>query len=146
MRWAGAKLALIRPYQLIAADVGIEVSSEGKLILAIYNFLPQNITRNAASREAYAKDPLIKKMGSLKGLDDMLSGVSAKFAPPKVVLTVSTGREIVGGRLEEMANGSSFIYGHRNGRSGHALLTIVSIASDSFESVGNELQGSGRIL
>lgn len=60
-------------------------------------------------------------MGSLKGLDDMLSGVSAKSAPPKVVLTVLTGREIVGGRLEKMAKGSSSIHGHGNGRSGHPL-------------------------
>lgn len=57
VRWAGAKLALLRPYQLIPADVGVE-----------------NITRNQASREAYAKDPLIKRTGSLRALDDMLTG------------------------------------------------------------------------
>jgi hypothetical protein len=44
-------------------------------MIEVIAYLAQNITRNAASREAYAKDPLIKKMGSLKGLDDMLSGV-----------------------------------------------------------------------
>lgn len=85
-----------------------------------YITLLQNITRNAASREAYAKDPLIRRMGSLKGLDDMLSGVSAKFAPLEVVLSLLTGREIVGGRLEEMASRSSSIHGYRNGGSGHA--------------------------
>ncbi|GJE91344.1 alpha/beta hydrolase [Phanerochaete sordida] len=57
VRWAGSKLALLRPWQLIPADVGIE-----------------NITRNQASRDAYAKDPLIKKTGSLRALDDMLTG------------------------------------------------------------------------
>lgn len=41
MRWAGAKLALIRPYQLIAADVGIEVSLEEKLIFTVYNFITE---------------------------------------------------------------------------------------------------------
>ncbi|EKM53358.1 uncharacterized protein PHACADRAFT_259675 [Phanerochaete carnosa HHB-10118-sp] len=57
IRWTGAKLALIRPYQLIPADVGVE-----------------NITRNQAVRDEYLKDPLIRRTGSLKGLDDMLTG------------------------------------------------------------------------
>ncbi|KAI0687103.1 lysophospholipase [Cytidiella melzeri] len=57
IRWIGGKLALVTPYLLIPADVGVE-----------------NLSRNPVANEASAKDPLIKSRGSLRGLDDMLTG------------------------------------------------------------------------
>ncbi|KAI0821034.1 lysophospholipase [Irpex lacteus] len=57
VRWVGGKLALLAPYQLIPADVGLE-----------------NLSHNQAANKAILKDPYIKQMGSLRGLDDMLSG------------------------------------------------------------------------
>lgn len=36
--------------------------------------LMQNLSRNPAANEANLKDPLIKRAGTLRGLDDMLSG------------------------------------------------------------------------
>ncbi|THV06194.1 alpha/beta-hydrolase, partial [Dendrothele bispora CBS 962.96] len=56
LRWIGAKASLITPYTLIPADVKI-----------------QNLSRDPAFNEAYAKDKYIKQTGSLRGVKDMLS-------------------------------------------------------------------------
>lgn len=115
VRWTGAKLALIRPYQLISADVGVEVSTLARMSIIRLIFL-QNITRNTAVREAYAKDPLIKKMGTLKGLDDMLSGVSLDTTPQILAHFLVIGREAASRRLSTMAEGASTIHHDRYGR------------------------------
>ncbi|KAI0076518.1 lysophospholipase [Panus rudis PR-1116 ss-1] len=57
LRWTGAKLATLAPYTQFPADVPAE-----------------HLSRNPAANEANLKDPLIKRVGTLRGLDDMLSG------------------------------------------------------------------------
>ncbi|KAK7472395.1 hypothetical protein VKT23_000510 [Stygiomarasmius scandens] len=56
LRWIGAKASLLTPYTIIPADVKI-----------------QNLSRDSAFNEAYAKDKYIKQSGSLRGIKDMLS-------------------------------------------------------------------------
>ncbi|CAL1711442.1 unnamed protein product [Somion occarium] len=57
MRWAGGKLANLFPFKTFPADVPADY-----------------LSRNEAANEANLKDPLIKRIGTLRGLDDMLSG------------------------------------------------------------------------
>ncbi|KAI0338376.1 alpha/beta-hydrolase [Trametopsis cervina] len=57
IRWIGGKVAQLLPHLLIPADVGFE-----------------NLSRSKAVQDAAANDPLIKPQGSLRGLDDMLTG------------------------------------------------------------------------
>ncbi|KAF7798975.1 hypothetical protein EIP86_010204 [Pleurotus ostreatoroseus] len=57
LRWTGAKLATFFPNVAIPADPGVEW-----------------LTRSEAKREENMKDPLIQRKGTLKALDDMLSG------------------------------------------------------------------------
>lgn len=57
LRWTGAKLANVVPFMSFPADVKAE-----------------DLSRDPAANEANLKDPLIKRQGTLRGLDDMLSG------------------------------------------------------------------------
>ncbi|KAK7691823.1 hypothetical protein QCA50_005227 [Cerrena zonata] len=57
MRWAGGKMSHVLPWKTFPADVPAE-----------------HLSRNPAANEANQKDPFIKRFGTLKGLNDMLSG------------------------------------------------------------------------
>jgi len=57
LRWTGGKLANLAPYMSFPADVKAE-----------------DLSRDPAANDANLNDPLIKRQGTLRGLDDMLSG------------------------------------------------------------------------
>lgn len=56
-RWVGGKASAILPNVSIPADTK-----------------PEDLTHDPAVNEAYAKDPLIRQVGSLRGVGDMLNG------------------------------------------------------------------------
>lgn len=57
VRWAGGKISHFLPFMTIPADVPVE-----------------HLSRNPAANQANLDDPFIKRVGSLRGLDDMLTG------------------------------------------------------------------------
>lgn len=56
-RWIGGKVSRLSPSLTIPATVN-----------------PKDISHDEAVNEAYLKDPLVKQMGSLRGISDMLDG------------------------------------------------------------------------
>ena len=82
MRWAGGKMSNLLPWKAFPADVPAEVCLRFLLhprFISLTLWYLKHLSRNPAANEANLKDPFIKRHGTLRGLDDMLSGVSLAY-------------------------------------------------------------------
>ncbi|GLB37350.1 putative serine aminopeptidase, S33 [Lyophyllum shimeji] len=82
LRWVGGKASNVLPHKLIPAEV-----------------IPSDLSHDRVVNEAYTKDPLVKNVGSLRGLHDMLSNGEALLAtyyakwPKSLPLLLAHGTE-----------------------------------------------------
>lgn len=79
-RWLGGKLASVSPRTTIPAVVNGAVSPlPFPLFIVVRLMARQDLSRDPQVGELCAADPLIRQVGSLRGMSDMLSGVRTSF-------------------------------------------------------------------
>jgi len=79
LRWAGGKASILAPHMSFPAGVNPAVRYHSCCVQRrLCNpRRSQDLSHDSAFNDAYAKDPLIKPIGTLRGLHDMLSHVSS---------------------------------------------------------------------
>lgn len=76
-RWIGGKASLLAPWITIPSDVKGQVLTTflANMDGSRLTVFSQNLSHDKTVGEEYAKDPMVKQIGSLRGVSDMLDGV-----------------------------------------------------------------------